>query len=117
MNSNVSGTCDYCVMQCSALSPHAVITGATSGLGLAFADEVGGGRAVCCVCTCVYVCLHVCVVYITFWTAHMFHEDFCAAGVDISHCNQISQLKVRMFTYVCTFGQLHVQLSPSDLIL
>ena len=29
------------MMQCSPLSVYAVITGATSGLGLAFADEVG----------------------------------------------------------------------------
>ena len=44
-------------MQCSPLSVYAVITGATSGLGLAFADEVGCGVAYACTCVCVYACL------------------------------------------------------------
>ena len=43
------------------LSLYVVITGATSGLGLAFADEVGGSVSVClCVCVCVCVCACAC---------------------------------------------------------
>lgn len=48
----MSSMCNYCVRPFSLLSPHAVITGATSGLGLAFADEVGGGHAHVFICLC-----------------------------------------------------------------